>query len=158
VNTLVQGSSFAIIGFLIATLRAALIRESGLSRTDSLTALLNSRAFYEEAGRILALCRRTRRPITVAYMDVDNFKAVNDTRGEVGPHDAAVILERLRSSVARALASGQRSGSVSIGGVTFITVPEDVEQMVQRADARMYEAQTTGKNRVHLEVVGNRGS
>jgi len=195
VNTLVQGSSFAVVGLLIATLRAALIRERGLSRTDPLTALSNSRGFYEDAGRILARCRYTGRPITLAYIDLDNFKTVNDRLGheagddllcgvaghlrqairpndlsarlggdefvvllhEVGPHDAAVVLERLRSSFARSIAPGEGHVTVSIGGVTFITVPENVEQMVHRADSRMYEAKATGKNRVLLEVVDKVG-
>lgn len=80
-NTLVQATSFATVGVLIATLRTALMQERGLSRTDPLTSLLNSRAFYEEATTILALCRRKGHPVTVAYIDLDNFKAVNDTLG-----------------------------------------------------------------------------
>ena len=80
-NTIVQGLSFATVGVLIATLRAALVREVGLSRIDPLTSLLNSRAFYEEARRMMALCRRKGRPITIAYIDLDNFKAVNDEIG-----------------------------------------------------------------------------
>jgi len=42
--------------------------------------------------------------------------------------------------------------TVSVGGVTFTALPETVEQMVQRADARMYEAKSNGKDRVLLEV------
>ena len=49
-NTLVQSVSFATVGILIASLRATLIREKELSRTDPLTSLLNGRAFYEDAG------------------------------------------------------------------------------------------------------------
>ena len=191
-NTLVQGSSFVIVGLLIATLRAALMREQGLSRTDPLTSLLNSRAFYEEGDRLLALCRRKGRPITMAYLDLDNFKAVNDERGhqagddllrrvaallqasirpsdlaarlggdefavllpEVGAPDAAVMLERLRSLLADTLGANQPSVSSSIGGVTFVTAPGSVEEMVHQADSRMYLAKTTGKNRVQLEIAG----
>lgn len=194
-NTLLHGASFAIVGLLIATLRAALTSERRLSRTDPLTSLLNRRAFYEEATGVLAVCRRKGRPVTVAYMDLDNFKVVNDRLGheagddllrrvaellgrsirpgdfcarlggdefaillpEVGLHHAAVTLERLRSSLASTFGSGPDSVTCSIGGVTFITVPESVEEMVQQADSRMYQAKTTGKNRVHLEVSGNIG-
>ncbi len=194
-NTLVQGLSFAIIGLLMARLRAGLMRERGLSRTDSLTALANSRGFYADAGRILARCRHSGRPITVAYVDLDDFKTVNDRLGheagddllrgvaehlraairpgdlsarlggdefalllpEVGPDDAAVILERLRSSFAGMDTKDEGRVTVSIGGVTFFAVPESVEQMVHRADAQMYRAKATGKNSVQLEVVGRIG-
>ncbi len=193
VNTLMQGASFAITGLLIATLRASLVREKGLSRTDPLTSLLNGRAFYEEGDRLLALCRRKGRPISMAYIDLDNFKTVNDRQGhqagddllcrvaallrasvrpsdvsarlggdefavllpEVGADDAAVILERLRSVLAGALGSDQTTVSASIGGVAFVTAPGSVEEMVHRADARMYMAKAAGKNRVQLEVVDN---
>ena len=195
-NTLMQGTSFATVGILIASLRAALIRERGLSRTDPLTSLLNSRAFYEEAARLLALCQRKGRPVTVAYLDLDGFKEINDQLGhqagdgllkslahvlrassrpsdlvarlggdefvflfpEVGPQDAAVALERLRAALADTL--GFRPGHVtgSIGGVTFLSICEDVEAMVRRADARMYAAKEAGKNRVLLEVVGESAS
>jgi diguanylate cyclase (GGDEF)-like protein len=195
-NTLVQGASFAVVGLLINTLRASLAREREVSRTDPLTSLRNSRAFYEEASRMLASCRRHRRPITLAYIDLDNFKAVNDTLGheagdellrriadqlhaairpsdllarlggdefalllpEVGPPEAAVTLERLQSSLTGTRASISGPATMSIGAVSFVSVPDDVEQMIRRADAGMYEAKTTGKNRIHLVVAGDDGS
>jgi diguanylate cyclase (GGDEF)-like protein len=195
-NTLVQGASFAVVGLLINTLRASLAREREVSRTDPLTSLRNSRAFYEEASRMLASCRRHRRPITLAYIDLDNFKAVNDTLGheagdellrriadqlhaairpsdllarlggdefalllpEVGPPEAAVTLERLQSSLTGTRASISGPATMSIGAVSFVSVPDDVEQMIRRADAGMDEAKTTGKNRIHLVVAGDDGS
>lgn len=191
-NTLVQGSSFAIVGVLIATLRAALKREQGLSRIDPLTSLLNSRAFYEEAGRLLSLCRRKKHPVTVAYLDLDDLKSVNDIHGhqagdallrrfaevlhasirpsdlaarlggdefaillfEVGPDAAATTLERLRSLLADTSASSPCPATASIGAVTFLTPPDNVEQMIHYADVRMYAAKTEGKDRIRLVVAG----
>ncbi|MDP2389910.1 MAG: hypothetical protein Q8N52_06240, partial [Acidobacteriota bacterium] len=46
-NTAVQGSSFAIVGWLVATLRQSQLRERELARIDQLTGLPNSRALYE---------------------------------------------------------------------------------------------------------------
>jgi diguanylate cyclase (GGDEF)-like protein len=191
-NTLMQAASFATVGLLIATVKTALLRERQLSRTDPLTSMLNSRAFYEEAMRILAVCRRAARPVTVAYIDLDNFKAVNDRLGhqagddllravaavlgapirpgdvagrlggdefvvlfpETGPREAAITLERLRSSLAEALASGPCPATGSIGGVTFLTVPEHARDIVQQSDFQMYAAKAAGGNRVNLVVVG----
>jgi diguanylate cyclase (GGDEF)-like protein/PAS domain S-box-containing protein len=52
-----------------------------LSRTDSLTGLLNRRAFMDEAGRRLSHAQRTRRPAAILYIDFDNFKELNDHFG-----------------------------------------------------------------------------
>lgn len=194
-NTLVQATSFATVGVLIATLRTALMRERGLSRTDALTSLLNSRSFYEEATSILELCRRKRHPVTLAYIDLDNFKAVNDTLGhqagdellrsvgkllrastrpsdlcarlggdefvlllaEVEAREAASALERLRSQLSDTMTLHAWPVTGSIGAVTFIIIPEDLEAMVSAADAQMYAAKGEGKNRLQLEIVGGDG-
>lgn len=98
-NALVHASSFGIVGFLISALNEALVRERALSRTDPLTSLLNLRAFHEESSRILDLCRRRNHPITMAYLDLDNFKAVNDTQGhEAGDETLRRVADILRSS------------------------------------------------------------
>jgi diguanylate cyclase (GGDEF)-like protein len=191
-NTLMQAASFATVGFLIAFLKESLLRERTLGRTDHLTSLLNQRAFYEEATRILALCRRKGRPVTMAYIDLDNFKSVNDSLGheagdnllrsvggllqsstrpsdlcarvggdefavllaEVDAHDAIIALERLRTLLASTVATGVGSVTGSIGALTFVKVPVDMDEMIRQADACMYAAKAEGKNRLHHQVVG----
>jgi diguanylate cyclase (GGDEF)-like protein len=191
-NTIMLALSFAVVGLLISQLRAAVLRERELSLTDPLTSMLNSRAFHKAADRIIARCRRTGRPLTVAYIDLDNFKTVNDRLGhqagdemlrsiakrmrssirpddvgarlggdefvvlfpEISPADAVIALERLRSSLATVLGSGPVEATSSAGAVTYLTVPENIEEMVHAADTRMYAAKAAGKNRVIHDVVG----
>ncbi|MGE4278596.1 MAG: diguanylate cyclase [Magnetospirillum sp.] len=52
-----------------------------LSRTDSLTGLFNRRAFFEEIARRFQRLSREHKPATLIYVDLDNFKAVNDVHG-----------------------------------------------------------------------------
>lgn len=73
--------AFATVGLLVTQLKRRLLAVEGLSRQDHLTTLLNGRAFYEQADLLLALARRSQRPITFAYLDLDNFKQVNDQQG-----------------------------------------------------------------------------
>ncbi len=54
---------------------------SAAALTDPLTGVLNRRGFTEAAERELARARRHARPFTLAYIDVRNLKAVNDTEG-----------------------------------------------------------------------------
>ena len=49
VNVLSQLAAFATVGVLVSDLRRRLLAEKELNRQDQLTALLNSRAFYEKA-------------------------------------------------------------------------------------------------------------
>ncbi|NFV78498.1 sensor domain-containing diguanylate cyclase [Magnetospirillum aberrantis] len=52
-----------------------------LSRTDSLTGLFNRRAFFEEIARRFQRLSREHRPAALIYVDLDNFKLVNDVHG-----------------------------------------------------------------------------
>ncbi|MBI5165377.1 MAG: diguanylate cyclase [Magnetospirillum sp.] len=52
-----------------------------LSRTDSLTGLFNRRAFFEEIARRFHRLAREQRPAALIYVDLDNFKLVNDVHG-----------------------------------------------------------------------------
>lgn len=52
-----------------------------LSRTDSLTGLFNRRAFFEEIARRFHRLSRDGRPAALIYVDLDNFKWVNDVHG-----------------------------------------------------------------------------
>ena len=55
--------------------------------TDPLTGLVNRRAWESEAGRVLAHAARTGEPVTVAILDLDRFKEVNDRAGHEAGDD-----------------------------------------------------------------------
>ncbi len=55
-----------------------------LSNTDALTGLYNRRHFYSLADQEIKRARRNKTPLAVALMDLDHFKAVNDTYGHDG--------------------------------------------------------------------------
>jgi len=44
--------------------------------------------------------------------------------------------------------------TLSIGMVVYLSPPENIEEMVKRADALMYSVKTDGKNNIKYEVVG----
>ncbi len=72
-----------------------------LSRTDELTGLPNRRAFRDDLTRSLKRCERYGRPSALLYIDLDNFKPINDTHGhsvgdEVLRHVARIIGESVR--------------------------------------------------------------
>lgn len=80
-NALIRLSFFVIITFLLSALRRATEREKELARFDDLTGAVNSRFFHELAQMEIDRFQRHARPFTLAYVDLDNFKAVNDRFG-----------------------------------------------------------------------------
>jgi diguanylate cyclase (GGDEF)-like protein len=80
-NTLIRLSFFVIITLLLSALKSAMEREKELARTDSLTGALNSRFFFELAQMEIDRSRRYEHPFTIVYLDLDNFKTVNDQFG-----------------------------------------------------------------------------
>ena len=79
--TLLWAGLFVAFVLVLTQLRRALEREKELARVDALTGVANRRQFLEQAAAELSRARRHGRPLTVAYLDLDNFKQVNDRRG-----------------------------------------------------------------------------
>jgi diguanylate cyclase (GGDEF)-like protein/PAS domain S-box-containing protein len=79
-------------------LRTALENEKNVSRVDFLTQIANRRAFSEILDLEIKRSRRYRRPMVLAYMDLDNFKQVNDRLG----HETGDELLRLTAQTIRA--------------------------------------------------------
>lgn len=80
-NTLIRFFFFAIVAYLLHALKRALQREKDLSLTDYLTGASNSRHFYEVVQMEINRLERSKSPFTIAYLDIDNFKTINDTLG-----------------------------------------------------------------------------
>ncbi|RCK27178.1 diguanylate cyclase [Thalassospira profundimaris] len=66
-----------------------------LSRTDGMTGLLNRRAFFEELKRRHSRLQRERAPAALMYVDMDNFKMVNDIHGHQTGDEAILALTRV---------------------------------------------------------------
>lgn len=80
-NLAVQILLFAVLLFLVLALKGSLSREAESARRDPLTGALNGKAFVEFAWREIRRARRYKRQFTFAYMDIDNFKEMNDHFG-----------------------------------------------------------------------------
>lgn len=126
-NAGVRLAFFLIVSFLLVRLRetlarleASLARERELSRYDALTGVLNAKGFREVASLELQRAARYQRPVAVVFLDLDNFKDVNDERGHAaGDEVLRLVAERLVSSL-------RRSDTVArMGGDEFaVLLPE----------------------------------
>jgi diguanylate cyclase (GGDEF)-like protein len=80
-NALISLGFFLVYSLLLTALRKNLLTQQSLARTDALTGLSGRRVFEERLSYDLALAHRQGTPVTIAYVDVDDFKLVNDTCG-----------------------------------------------------------------------------
>ena len=78
VDLLAQFAAHAALALRAAALQSEVER---MASTDALTGLANRRTFNEALDRELALAARRGEPCALIVLDVDHFKAVNDTHG-----------------------------------------------------------------------------
>jgi diguanylate cyclase (GGDEF)-like protein len=111
------------------------------SLTDVLTALANRRSFDQRFSDMLRDCARESRPLALLMIDVDNFKAYNDTFGHQGGDDCLRTIARmLLSNATRALDLVAR-----IGGEEMAVILPDVDLpgalvVAERMRAAVYTA------------------
>jgi diguanylate cyclase (GGDEF)-like protein/PAS domain S-box-containing protein len=103
---------------------------------DSLTGLANRALFYDRVRHALDLGRRQARALTVLFLDLDDFKVINDTMGHAeGDRLLRMVADRLRAS-ARATDTVAR-----LGGDEFAVLVEDAAaaRSAERLIARIRE-------------------
>ncbi len=123
---------FLIITWILAKLKRALDDHKALGRTDPLTAIPNRRAFVDLAEMELNKARRYQKPLSVLYVDIDNFKEIND---RLGHH----IGDALLCSAAKMIKSNIRAVDIigRFGGDEFVillaeTGPESVALVARK--------------------------
>jgi diguanylate cyclase (GGDEF)-like protein len=104
---------------------------------DSLTELLNHRAFYDRLEAELARSARQATPLTAVVLDLDNFKALNDSRGHLAGDE---ILRGVAAVLRETFREGDALGR--IGGDEFACIVPGVdaaraEFIVRRTQARL---------------------
>lgn len=150
---------FASVGLalIVARMVASLVENARLlerseraSLTDPLTGLGNRRLLLDRLEHALGRSERSGAPITVIFLDLDDFKTINDAHGhEFGDRVLIAVAERLHTSLRRgdAVSRGAvqadhaRETVGRLGGDEFIVVREGLEEVqdAQRLAARILE-------------------
>lgn len=95
---------------VITNLRDSYRREHALARRDPLTGAFNRRAFLDLLEYELVRIRRIALPLTLAYIDLDNFKAINDLLGHSVGDELLTYMTTLMRENLRAIDRVSRLG------------------------------------------------
>jgi len=155
-----------------------------ISEHDSLTGIMNRRAFIKAAKYLLNLNERTHIPLVFIFADLDNFKAVNDRFGhEMGDHvllnfsqtvksrlrkndiiaryggdefvmiltnisleNAKPVLERIQDEFKQWAQDHGLPVGVSFGTGTTLEGENDLDEIIRRVDAALYEAKSKARH------------
>jgi len=125
-----------VVGVAMAGLQRLRHSQAALARLatqDVLTNVLNARAFADRLGQELERNRRYPRPLALIYMDLDDFKVINDTHGhQTGDAVLRLVADAMRTSVRTADVVGR------LGGDEFaVLMPETDAQLADAAAKRL---------------------
>jgi len=121
-NALVRLGYFLVAALLLAALRASLRAQQHLARTDALTGLYGRRAFEDRIAQQFASARRRRSPLSLAYIDLDDFRKVNETRGHP---EGDRVLRSIGAVLQRSLR--ETDTAARIGGDEFALILPDTD-------------------------------
>lgn len=121
-NAVARLGFFIVVTLLLPALKA-LGREKSLARTDHLTGVANRRHFFEVAQSELDRSQRYKRPFTIAYIDLDGFKTVNDHWGHsAGDKLLCAVVNRAKSQLRKTDIMAR------LGGDEFIVLLPETDQ------------------------------
>ena len=128
-----EAGYLAVVGLAIAglsQLRRTQAQLEDIATRDSLTSVLNARAFTDELGQELGRNRRYGRPLALIYLDLDDFKRVNDAHGHAtGDAVLRLVADAMRSAVRQSDLVGR------LGGDEFAVLMPETDGTVAHAAA-----------------------
>lgn len=132
-------------------LKAAINRIEVLANTDELTGLPNRRSITQRLEEHVALCGRTGLPLSVALLDIDHFKRINDAYGHMAGDRALRIFSEIASGAMRTTDQIGRYGGEEFLITLMATTLPGVEEPLVRLRERLAAHDWTAVDR-HLHM------
>ena len=144
-NTIVAVALAAVLNFYSSYMRRSISalnvqteQMTELAHTDPMTGLANRRWLMEQLGREFSRARRYRRPLSLLYLDLDGFKAINDRFGHLFGDEVLTGAGRAMKSVLRSTDLLAR-----IGGDEFVVLlPETGIEGAHNVTAKLRKSLT----------------
>jgi diguanylate cyclase (GGDEF)-like protein len=182
---------YVVVIVFVQAMHDLQVQRDAEAHHDHQTGAANSRAFEAAAWTEIERLRRYGRPVSLLYLDVDDFKTVNDRFGhtagdkvlgavshvmrctvrandvvarlggdefavlmpETEHFSAVAVARRVREELRRVTLPDGQAVRFSMGVASFDQAPASVDAMIHQADALMYRAKSSGKDRIESEAV-----
>jgi diguanylate cyclase (GGDEF)-like protein len=151
-NTLVRFGFFVVTGLLLSALRASQDELRRLARTDALTGLWGRQGFEDRLAHDLALSLRHSTPLTIVYIDVDDFKLINDEFGHAAGDDVLRRIAQVLRVSLRQADSAARLGGDEFALVLPETDPDGARQLIGKLAGELEAAMNGGAQGVSCSI------
>jgi diguanylate cyclase (GGDEF)-like protein len=111
-----------------------------IAHTDSLSGLLTRRAWFQFAESYLSIAQRQRHSFVILMLDLDNFKAINDTFGHLAGDRVIISLGEIAKKIARESDIVSRFGGEEFA---FLLANTDTEQAYNLCERLQHEIRNT---------------
>ena len=141
-NTISMLGFFLIVAILLDRLKTNLNHERVLARIDYLTGAMNPRSFYELLEIEIERSNRYGHPFTIAYIDMDNFKKINDQFGHLeGDNVLRIFADTMKSNLRKTDAVAR------LGGDEFVVLlPETDNKAAKQTIEKIKKSISKNKN------------
>jgi diguanylate cyclase (GGDEF)-like protein len=137
-NTVLRLGFYMVVTWLGVTMKRTYTGNQEVARTDYVTGAISVRYFYELAQNVIRRSQRFQHPFTLAYIDLDNFKTVNDQLGHsTGDRVLRAVTDGIRRQVRNA------DTLARLGGDEFALLLAETDD----------EAAKTVLNKIHASLV-----
>ncbi|MBC7931751.1 MAG: GGDEF domain-containing protein [Rubrivivax sp.] len=138
-NAAVRLGFMLVLVHLVASFKISLTQERELARTDYLTGAVNGRSFTELSEVEINRARRNEHPFSVAFMDIDDFKLVNDREGHsAGNRLLQLVSDTIRQNV-RTVDTVARLGGDEFAVLMPETGDEAAQVVIRRVRCELLE-------------------
>jgi diguanylate cyclase (GGDEF)-like protein len=139
-NAVMHAGTAVSLALVLGALRARLVEQERLARTDALTGIANRRAFFEAVALEIERTRRHGGPLTAAYVDCDGFKDVNDRLGHAEGDALLVSTALTLRGATRAIDHVARLGGDEFGLLLPQTGAAEAEALLARLQRALLAA------------------
>ncbi len=144
--------AYSLLAIIITNFRSVHRVEVIAADTDNLTGVLSPRSFYVELTNEVHRSQRYGNIFSLAYIDIDNFKEINDTLGhEMGDKLLIEVAKSLKTSL-RATDKVARLGGDEFLSLLPETNSEDAKKTFAKVSNKLSKKMAVGKWHVSFSV------